>query len=69
MAIWTIEEREEINATLKYEAGLATMAWKAYNQAKAEGKTLKEVLAGTQYKLLTDYYTYGQILNDVLRYL
>ena len=68
MAMWTLDEREEINAAIKHEEDLHLLACDAYDQAKREKRHLKEVLREVKYNPVTRFYTYEQIINDVLRY-
>jgi len=67
MAMWSTVEREEINNAIMYEEDLRLLAYKAYGLASVDFK-LKEVLKNPEFKQLTDYYTYDQIIDDVLRY-
>lgn len=66
--MWTMEEREEINEAIMHEEDLHQLAYKAYDEAKEQGKKLKEILVKKEYKPLTDYYSYNDIVNNVLKY-
>jgi len=68
MSMWTLEEREEVNSTIQYEEELRLLAYEAYDVATAD-KPLKKVLEDSKYKALNEYYTYDQIVNDVLYYI
>mgnify|MGYP000934988437 CR=1 FL=1 len=68
MSMWTTEEREIINQAIMYEEDLALLAYKAYQEAKEGGLKLKDVLKKSEYKPVVDYYSFEQIVDDVLRY-
>lgn len=52
----------------QYKVGLETMARRAYEHAEREGKTLEKILLQPQYKELTDYWSFSQILQHIRRW-